>query len=149
MPEPKTRSGAALVIRKMIAAPREKVFAAWLDPESMKYWMCPGHILSAEAQIDPRVGGKFRILMKGENQDYDHTGEYLVLDPPSKLVFTWISKGTDDQPTRVTVELFDRGGECELVLTHERFPRAEAVEEHRRGWSELIGKLANYLGRAQ
>lgn len=147
MAEPAKERTNALVIRRMLAATRERVFAAWIDPDSMREWMCPGHTQSTEARLDPRVGGSFRIVMKGKDQDHEHTGEYLVVDPPSKLVFTWISKGTDNQPTRVTVELLDRGKQCELVLTHERFPTPEKVEDHKRGWGEIADLLAKYLER--
>lgn len=145
MPEPSPEREDMLVIRKTIPVPREKVFAAWLDPQGMKYWMCPAHILSTEAQLDPRVGGSFRIVMKGKDRDYEHTGEYRVIEPPSKIVFTWVSDGTDHKPTLVTVELFERGQHCELVLTHERFPRPDKVQAHKLGWSEIVDLLADYL----
>ncbi|HYM90413.1 MAG TPA: SRPBCC domain-containing protein [bacterium] len=134
-----------LVIRRMMPATREAVFAAWTDPESMREWMCPGDAVTAEAELDLRVGGSFRIIMKSPTRAYDHTGEYLVVEPPSKLAFTWISKGTDNQPTIVTVELFERGNECELVLTHERFPTADAVRRHRSGWGQIADRLAEHL----
>ncbi|HYM11932.1 MAG TPA: SRPBCC domain-containing protein [Bryobacterales bacterium] len=138
-------SNDTLVVRRLIPATREEVFAAWTDPESIKHWMCPGDATTAEAQLDPRVGGKFRIVMKGRSQDYEHTGEYQVVEPPSKLVFTWTSKGTDDQPTLVTVELFARGEHCELVLTHARFPRVEAMRSHKNGWSQITDRLAEHV----
>jgi uncharacterized protein YndB with AHSA1/START domain len=134
-----------LVVRKVIQASRDEVFAAWIDPESIRYWMCPGDIVAAEAQLDPRVGGSYRIVMKSQARQYEHTGEYLVVEPPSKLVFTWISKSTDNQPTIVTVELFARGDQCELVLTHERFAKADEVRHHRGGWGQIVDKLAGYL----
>jgi uncharacterized protein YndB with AHSA1/START domain len=135
-----------LVVRRLIPASRQEVFAAWIDPESICHWMCPGDIVSAEAQLDPRVGGRFRIVMKGPDQDYEHTGEYQVVEPPSRLVFTWTSRGTDMQSTLVTVELFERGGQTELVLTHERFPRADAMERHKRGWGQIVERLAAHVG---
>jgi uncharacterized protein YndB with AHSA1/START domain len=136
-----------LVVRKVIPASREDVFAAWVDPESIRHWMCPGDATTAEAQVDPRVGGAFRIVMKAPTRDYEHTGEYLVVDPPSKLAFTWISEGTDYQPTLVTVELFGRGDQCELVLTHERLPNPDAVRRHKGGWSQIVERLAAHFPR--
>jgi uncharacterized protein YndB with AHSA1/START domain len=133
-----------LVLRKMIAASREEVFSAWLDPDSLKHWMCPGNTASAEAQVDPRVGGAFRIVMKSPDHESDHTGIYRVIDPPSKLSFTWSSKATDRTETLVTVELFDRRGQTELILMHERLPNAEAVEKHK-GWLQIADKLADHL----
>jgi len=145
MAEVLDESDDRLVVRKLIAAPREEVFAAWSDPENMRHWMCPGDVVTAEAQLDFRVGGQFRIRMKDEREDYDHTGAYLVIEPPSKLSFTWISKGTELKTTLVTVELFEREGGTELVLTHERFPSAGRVEPHKRGWSRIADLLAEHL----
>jgi uncharacterized protein YndB with AHSA1/START domain len=136
-----------LVVRKMIPATREEVFAAWTDAEGMRHWMCPGEDWTAEAKLDVRVGGNYRILMKSPKQDYDHTGEYRVVERPSKLSFTWISKGTDSKETLVTIELRDVGGETELTLTHERFPSAESVRPHVDGWTTIADRLAAHLGK--
>jgi len=136
-----------LVVRRVIRASREVVFAAWTDPESMRHWMCPGDIVAAEAQLDPRVGGSYRIVMKSGSREYEHTGEYLTVEPPSKLVFTWVSNSTGNQPTLVTVEFFERGDECELVLTHERFASADAARHHRGGWGQIVDRLDRHLAR--
>jgi len=134
-----------LVIRKLIPASREEVFAAWSDPVSIRRWMCPGDVILAEAQLDFRVGGRFRILMKGEREDYDHTGTYQEIEPPSKLSFTWVSKGTDFKTTLVTVQLFEREAGTELILTHERFPSADRVRRHLSGWGQIADRLAEHL----
>jgi uncharacterized protein YndB with AHSA1/START domain len=136
-----------LVVRKVIPAPREEVFAAWLDPGSIRHWMCPGQIVEAPAQIDPRIGGEFRITMKDGTRSIEHTGEYRVIEPPSKLVFTWISRSTDLRPTLVTVEFLPRGDQCELVLTHERLPSPEALRRHEGGWTQIVDKLAGHIER--
>lgn len=143
-PEPAKR----LVVRRLIRASCEEVFAAWTDPESIAQWMCPGGIQTAEARLDVRVGGKFRIVMKEGVKEYDHTGEYQVVEPPSKLVFTWISKGTDNRPTLVTVELQDLDPYCQLTLTHERFVTPEAVRQHEGGWTDIVNKLASSFEKA-
>jgi uncharacterized protein YndB with AHSA1/START domain len=140
-------SDQTVVVRKMLPASCEEVFDAWLDSEGMRQWMCPGPVTNSEVTLEPRVGGRFRILMKSPKANYDHTGEFRVLDRPSKLQFTWVSTGTDHQETLVTVELHKRGPQCELVLTHERFPRGEAVSEHKRGWGEIVDKLDSYLAQ--
>jgi uncharacterized protein YndB with AHSA1/START domain len=134
-----------LVIRRKMPVPREDVYAAWTDPESMREWMCPGDVLSAEAKLDVRVGGSYRILMKGGKQEYDHTGTYQIVEPPSKLAFTWISKGTDNQQTLVTLEFLDHGKESELVLTHERFASENMMKRHHGGWAQIVEKLAGHL----
>ncbi len=138
-----------LVIHKLIPASREEVFAAWSDPAGMRYWMCPGDVILTEAQLDFRVGGRFRILMKGEREDYDHAGIYQEIEPPSKLSLTWISKGTDFKTTLVTVQLFEREAGTELILTHERLPSADRVRRHLGGWAQITGRLVEHLQKSR
>lgn len=141
MPAPETN---ALVVRRVLRVPRERVFAAWLDPALMTRWMCPGDTHSASVELDPRVGGKFRIVMHHGRGDAEHWGEFLAIEPPARLSFTWISASTLRQPTLVTVELFERGVETELVLTHRRLP-PDKVEAHRKGWTDIVAKLEEVL----
>jgi uncharacterized protein YndB with AHSA1/START domain len=131
---------AVLVVRRVIAAPRERAFDAWLDPARLAQFMCPGPVGSARAEVDPRVGGAFRIVMRHPNGDADHRGEYLVIDRPSKLEFTWISAATDRRPTVVTVEFLARDGGTEVVLTHRRLPPPQ-LDSHRKGWGDIVQKL--------
>jgi uncharacterized protein YndB with AHSA1/START domain len=128
-------------------ATREVVFEAWTDPQGIREWMCPGDTVSAEAMLDLRVGGSYRIVMKSKTRDYVHTGVYQVVDPPSKLVFTW-TREEDETPTLVTVEIFARGDESELVLTHERFHDADVMKRYQGGWGTIAEKFAVYLAKA-
>jgi glutathione S-transferase len=135
----------ALVVRRLIAVPRTRVFEAWLDSESLALWMRPGDCGRATVTVDPRVGGGFRIVMDGPTHGaVEHHGEYLAIEPPSMLSFTWISRHTDDKPTVVTVEFFERGAGTELVLTHRRLPPS-AVEAHRGGWTDILRLLEETL----
>jgi uncharacterized protein YndB with AHSA1/START domain len=136
-----------LVVRRQIAVPRERVFKAWLDSESLAHWMRPGDMTHATVTVDPRVGGRFRIVMEGPTHGaVEHVGEYLVIEPPSLLSFTWISAKTDHTPTVVTIEFHERGTGTELVLTHRRLPPA-MVEAHRRGWTDIVRLLDEALTR--
>jgi uncharacterized protein YndB with AHSA1/START domain len=135
-----------LVVRRHIAAPRQRVFEAWLDSESLAHWMRPGNVTHATVTVDPRIGGGFRIVMEGRTDgDCDHHhGEYLAIEPPSLLSFTWISRATDQKPTVVTIEFHERGTGTELVLTHRRLP-PKAVEGHRNGWTDIVRLLDEAL----
>ena len=133
----------ALVVRRQIPFPREQVFAAWLDGASLAQWMRGDGGSSATVTVDPRVGGKFRIVMHSE-KDYEHRGEYLAIEPPSLLSFTWISKATDLLPTIVTIEFLARGSGTELVLTHQRLPQA-SFKSHREGWTDIVRQLEEVL----
>jgi uncharacterized protein YndB with AHSA1/START domain len=140
----KRKSGEALVVRRFIPVPRERVFAAWLDPASLALWMRPAGTTDVKSEVDPRVGGKFRIVMVQGPAQFEHTGEYLVIEPPRRLSFTWISQATDHRPTSVTVELFEREGGTELVLTHRQLPSSQ-LESHRSGWSDIVRELQENL----
>ena len=118
--------------------------AAWLDPRSVAEWMQPGEVAHTIVEIDARVGGKFRIVMSHGRGDADHWGEYLIIDPPSLLSFTWISANTDLQPSVVTIEFQPNGNGTDLTLTHRRLP-ANRVEDHRKGWSDIVRKLSEVL----
>ena len=136
-----------LVVRRHMAVPRERVFEAWLDSESLAHWMRPGDTSRTTVSVDARVGGGFRIVMEGQAHGaVEHRGEYLAIEPPSLLSFTWISKFTDQQPTLVTIEFHERGTGTELVLTHRRLPPT-AVEAHRRGWTDIARLLEEMLTR--
>jgi uncharacterized protein YndB with AHSA1/START domain len=133
-----------IVVRRVIPVPHERVFAAWLDPASLAQWMCPGDVTGAAVDIDARVGGTFRIVMAHGGGDTDHWGEYLVIERPSLLSFTWISANTERLGTVVTVEFLERDGSTELVLTHRRLPPAK-VDAHRKGWTDIVRKLGETL----
>jgi len=138
-------SGQTVVVRKRLPATCEEVFDAWLDVEGMRRWMCPGPVTSCEVTMEARVGGRFRIVMTGPGVEVVNTGEFLILDRPSKLVFTWVSTRWNEQETLVTIELHSYAKDCELVLTHERFPREHSTEQLTGGWGEILEKLGVHL----
>jgi uncharacterized protein YndB with AHSA1/START domain len=98
----------------------------------------------AIAEIDPTVGGELRVVMVGEGIEIEHTGRFLEVVPNERLVFTWVSPYTGDDPSRVTVELRSIGAETVLTLLHEQLPR-EVVESHAGGWGGMLDRLAAEL----
>ena len=133
-------------IRRKMPASREVVYEAWIDPEGIREWMCPGDVISAEAVLDVRVGGSYRIVMKGKERDHVHTGIYQVVEPNAKLVFTWTQEG-NEVTTLVTVEFLAHGHESELVLTHERFTKPDLAKRYENGWGTIAQKLSAYLAQ--
>lgn len=132
-------------IVRILPAPPEAVFDAWLDPEAIRVWMCPGDIFESVAEVEPRVGGRFRIVMRSPGRDDPHTGVYLEIDRPRRLVFTWSSAGTSHRDTVVTLELRPHGESgCELTLVHSDLP-PDAVEPHTIGWKAHVRVLIGYL----
>lgn len=139
-------SETSLTITRRLAASPTDVFDAWTNAESMRLWMRPGGGADARVTLDVRVGGKYRIDMIGaKGEVYEHTGEYLVIDPPRLLKFTWISAGTEQRASTVTIALRPVGKETELTLTHEGLPTAKATAGHRRGWTQIVDELEQAL----
>src|SRR5436190_169793 len=87
----KTAENVKLEIKRLIKAPRERVFDAWTRPEQLKQWMGPDEDMTiASVKIDLRVGGKFRIQMKApDGESYTAVGTYREVRAPERLVFTW------------------------------------------------------------
>lgn len=136
----------ALQLRRTFQAPRERVFRAWTSPEELKRWHAPAPMTTPVAEVDLRVGGKYRIHMRApDGAEHHAVGVYRVVDPPKKLVFTWTWEGGDMADTLVTVEFLDRGPATELVLTHELFPSDEARASHEHGWNAVLEKLGQML----
>jgi Activator of Hsp90 ATPase homolog 1-like protein len=80
----------------------------------------------------------------GEGVRLDHTGEYLVLEPPHRLVFTWISTYTGSQPSIIKVMLTPHSEGTHLVLSHDRLPQGAAAA-HQGGWATILERLASAL----
>ena len=146
IPQDDVAEAVVLVVRRTIPVPRERVFAAWLDPVGMMRWMCAGKVTRATVELDPRVGGSFVIVMTHEDRAHEHRGQYLAIEPPSLLSFTWISESTEHRPTVVTVEFHERaaGAATEVVLTHRDLPPSQ-LDGHRGGWGDILRKLADVL----
>ena len=147
-----------LSIVRIIAAPTQRVFDAWIDPEHRKKWWAAEPGMTCDfAEIDARVGGRFRINMKQRYHDGIHewvcVGEFRLVDPPRKLVFTWswehedaVVPGSAARDTLVTVEFRTVDGGTEVAVTHEQFATDAIRADHEKGWNGCLESLANYLG---
>jgi uncharacterized protein YndB with AHSA1/START domain len=125
-------------IELVLPAPIEDVYAAWTQPEAMARWLAP--MGAAEVEADVRVGGRFRVVMIGGGMSIAHTGEYLTVEPPRRLSFTWQSPYTGAEPSVVTVTLTADGDRTLLLLLHERLPEGAAAS-HRGGWGAMLQRL--------
>jgi uncharacterized protein YndB with AHSA1/START domain len=72
-------------IRRLLPATSEAVFEAWTDAESLKEWMCPGLTTVVTAELDVRVDGRCRIVIRTAEGNAVHTGEYREMRPPERL----------------------------------------------------------------
>jgi len=137
-----------LRVRRVIPATKERVFRAWTDPSQLKAWWRIGEGWSTtSAEVDPRVGGRIALgnqPVGGGNMVI--TGEFLRVEPPDVLVFTWRFPGAVPEESVVTVEFRQLGEETEVVITHEGSPRAMAPGAVA-GWNATLQSLAGFLTR--
>ena len=137
-----------LNLRRIFKAPRKKVFRAWTDPEELKKWWGPEGYATPSAEVDLRVGGKYRLGMRKlpDGEIFYLSGIYREVRPPERLVYTWRWEAQPEHgETLVTVEFREVGDSTEVVLTHERFPTETARDDHNRGWSGCLDRLAELL----
>lgn len=133
-------------LTRTIAASPEDVFDAWTDAESLAQWLVPIPDGSATARVDARVGGTFHIDMAGNDQVYPHDGEYLRIERPHLLEFTWISHATGGERSIVTVELRPVGAaQTELTLVHRLLPTSTAADSHLGGWGRGLDRLVAHF----
>ena len=140
--------GITLVVRRIIQATPKELFAAWTEPEQLKKWWGPRPVVCAEAEVDLRVGGSYRIA----NRLLDGTllwisGEFEVIDPPSKLVYTWRIGPASQSLERVSVEFKPHGDGTEVIVTHQCIPNPGARAQHEHGWIGCLDGLASHLSR--
>ena len=135
-----------LTITKELPAPPEVVFDAWTTPEHMAQWFSPMTTASVP-KLELREGGEYQIDMHGEDRDFVHVGKYLKVDRPKELAFTWISDGTQQIETIVTLLLEAKNDGTMLTLKHEKFPSAESTDNHRGGWEAILNRLVEALNK--
>ena len=139
-----------LQMSRVIAAPRERVFAAWTTPSDISAWFGPGGCRVLNVQVDLRVGGEYCFHLSTEQLgEIKVRGHYREVTPPAKLVYTWRWEGHAEltqQPTLVSVEFLQSGALTEVRLKHEELPSIESRDDHQRGWSVALDNLAKYLG---
>jgi uncharacterized protein YndB with AHSA1/START domain len=133
---------SSVVVTKHYDIPAEQVFDAFLDVETARRFLfatAAGEMIVAE--IDPRVGGRYAFTDRRPDMgDVLHTGEYLEIDRPRRLVFTFGVPQFNTGYTQVTVEIAPAGGGCDLTLTNDGIPD-EYVTGNQDGWTRILAGL--------
>jgi uncharacterized protein YndB with AHSA1/START domain len=157
MPE---RASHALEFNRVFDAPRAEVFEAFIDRDAILSWWAPKGWHTPHVEMDVRVGGRYRFGMRsdGDPAMMYVRGEYLVIDPPRELKYTyvWEPGGAGERwreyaligvVTVVTLRFRDLGDTTEVSIRHEGFPTEPGAEQHRHGWSSNWDCLEEYLVR--
>ena len=139
-------------VRRIVPAQPREVYRAWTEPELVQRWFKPRGGSSAGAEMDVRVGGSYRWGMKLLGHVYYAVGEYIAVEPPDRLVFTFgwertlLVRVTD---SLVTVEFNDHGDDTEVVITHERLPGRSVRALHGMGWRVCLRNLGRLSRQMQ
>jgi uncharacterized protein YndB with AHSA1/START domain len=131
------RAGASVVIRTT----PEAAFDAWLDPGKAVRFLAPNILTVGAFDNDPREGGDFRLVMQEGDIQIEHVGRYIVIERPRRLIFTWVSPGTDHRLSLVTVVFTPTDNGVRIDIDHEGLPDGERAGRHERGWASILDKL--------
>lgn len=139
-----TTDTTVVEISRRFEVPPEVLFDAWLDPESVRHWLfaTPGGVME-RVEIEPRVGGRFRIEERRGADLAEHFGEYVEIDRPRRLAFDFWTNFSAER-TRITVAIAPDGDGSRLTLTHEGV-WADYEERTRQGWTMILEGLGRTL----
>ncbi|MGC3982962.1 MAG: SRPBCC family protein [Steroidobacteraceae bacterium] len=139
-----------LTITRLINAPPEQVYKAWINPEMMKEWFCPRPWRVTHVENDVRAGGSSYVLMKGPNgEEFPNRGVYLEVIPGKKLVFTdayvsaWIPA---EKPFMTGVLTFENeGGKTRYTAKVYHWTEADMKQHEQMGFHDGWGKATDQL----
>ncbi len=138
-----------LTVEHTIKAPANAVFDAWLDPDMLAKFMLPDQrVTNTHVTADPKLGGRFVIVMKMGNKELPHTGVYKEIDRYSRLVFTWFGPSPAEDST-VTLQFAPTADGTHVTLTHDRFIHEDSRDDHRLGWSSILAAQSAIMDDAR
>jgi uncharacterized protein YndB with AHSA1/START domain len=138
------KEGYGLKVERNFEESPSEVFRSWTDPAELKRWYHPREDwITSDAEIDLRVGGSYRIVFSPPGgREYVETGEYLEVNPPSRLRYTLHFKGpSDDFETAVTVDFVEDGAGTKVVVSEDGYPTEEVRDQHQSGWGSFLINL--------
>ena len=136
----------SLTLKRRIKAPPAKVYRAWTDPAQIIRWWGPGNCEYLAADIDLRVGGRFRVAFRTDvdgrgHEEHEVGGTYREIVPDQRLVFSWNWITTPERVSQVTVTFKPDGAGTILTLFHEQLFDEASKTGHTRGWTASLDKL--------
>jgi uncharacterized protein YndB with AHSA1/START domain len=134
-----------LELKRTFHAAPSLVFTAFSESKRLARWWGPQGFTTPSLDFDPRVGATYRIEMRPPTGDpFYLTGEFREVDPPARLVFTFVYEDPDPDDVENVVRLSfrDRDGSTEIDFTQGPFATEERRELHRHGWTDSFDRLA-------
>ena len=143
-----SKGGNTLRIHRVLRAPPARVYQAFIDPDAMVKWLPPHGFTGKIHQMDPRVGGGYRMSFTNFSTGKSHGfgGKYVELTPPTRIRYT----DQFDDPNlpgqmQVTVSLEQVLTGTELKVVQEGIPAAIPLEFCYLGWQESLALLAHLV----
>jgi uncharacterized protein YndB with AHSA1/START domain len=137
--------GFVLEQQMVMDSPRERIFSALTNAAELARWFGPQGFTMPEIEVDLRVGGGYRFTMQppGGGDRFHLSGEFLEIDAPRRLVYTFRYEEPDpaDRETVVALTLEEVGHATEVSLSHGEFATESRLELHRSGWTDSLEKL--------
>ncbi|HXZ74235.1 MAG TPA: SRPBCC domain-containing protein [Streptosporangiaceae bacterium] len=140
--------GLVLELKVVVGAPRERIFRALTEPAELAKWWGPRGFTTPAIDLDLRVGGGYRFTMQPPGGDPFHlSGEFLEIDPPVRLVYTfcWDEPDPDDRQTVVTLSLGEVADGTQVSLWQGEFTTEARLALHRGGWTDSLEKLRELI----
>lgn len=135
-----------LIVRRTIRASTARLFEAWTQPAQLKQWWGPESVECVDAQVDLRVGGRYRIANRfPDGKILWIAGQFEVIEAPDKLVYTWALEPLSGATERVTVRFVAQGRATAVIVTHEGIASAPMRDRHELGWRGCLDGLASHL----
>ena len=133
-------------VHRRFAVGPEKVFAACADPKLVSRWLTPApEITLTMLKFQFRVGGVYRFAYHVPGGSTVIVGgTYRTIEPPSKIVFSWIIEPPDEHAgieSEVTATITPYSGGAKLSIRHAKLARTDAIERHAGGWHGALDQL--------
>jgi uncharacterized protein YndB with AHSA1/START domain len=139
-----------LRIERAFDAPVGRVFEAWTSEEVLWRWLhADPDWETPTAEVDLRVGGRIRIVMRdpSDGSEWGATGEYTVVEPPRRLVFTWVWDDDPANPQLIELEFSEREGRTSVLMTNSAIPSDGRLKSQEGGWNRCYDNLERALAK--
>lgn len=139
--------GPAAIVRQHLPAPPDVVYDEWTDAGKLAEWMCPRPARCLSVEADPRIGGIVAFDIEDSGHRFRVSGQYLALDRPHRLAFTWSCSTWPDPTVQsiVSVTIEPHGDHASVMTIEHTLLPPGLVAQHSAGWATIASQLTAAL----
>ena len=140
-------SGYVVRIERTFPSSAEEVFDAWTSPEVMRRWFhCFPEWETPEAEVDLRVGGKVRVVMRRpDGTEAGMGGEYRLIERPRRLVMSWTFDDHPSDEQLIELSFTESEGSTTVVMINSRISTDGRRDAQDLGWYGCFNELERAL----